>query len=61
MIHRTSIFGIDEIATDLVEAESCDINQTEGVGNTPLVWAVRNGHVGVVKIQPRWDEINPDT
>jgi len=60
-IHRPSVFGIDEIATDLVEAESCDIHQTYGVGNTPLVWAVRNGHGGVVKIQLGWDEVNPDT
>jgi len=36
-IHRPSIFGVDEIAIDLVDAESCDINQNEGVGNTGLL------------------------
>lgn len=60
-IHCPSIFEIDEIAANLVEAERCDINQNESVGNTPLVWAVRNGHEGVVKMQLGWNEVNPDT
>ena len=60
-IHRPSIFGIDEITTDLIEAESCDINQNEGMGSTPPVGAVWNGHVGVVKMQLGLDKMNSDT
>ena len=49
-LHCASLFGIVEIVADLVEAEGCDINQKDCLGNTPLIWAARNGHEGVVKI-----------
>ena len=59
-LHCASIFGIDEIVASLVEAEGCDINQTDCVDNTPLVWAARNGHEKVVKILLGQDDINPE-
>ena len=59
-LHCASLFGIDEIVAGLVEVEGCDINQNDCAGNTPLVWAARNGHEGVVKILLGQDDISPD-
>ena len=59
-LHYASLFGIDEIVANLVEVEGCDINQIDCVGNTPLVWAARNGHVGVVKILLGRGDLNPN-
>ena len=58
-LHCASFFGIVEIVTFLVEAEGCDINQTDCTGSTPLVWAASNGHEGVVKILLTRDGVNP--
>jgi len=60
-LHYASFFGIVEIAAGLVEMESCDINQMDCGGNTPLVWAARNGHDGVVKMLLGRDGVEPDT
>jgi len=59
-LHCASIFGIEEIVASLVEAEGCDVNQEDCAGNTPLVWAARNGHMGVVKILLGRGDVNPD-
>ena len=59
-LHCASFFGIDKIVTGLVEVEGCDINQNDCVGNTPLVWAAKNGHEGVVKILLERDDVNPE-
>ena len=58
-LHCASIFGIDEIVASLVEVDGCDINQIDCAGNTPLIWAVRNGHEGVVRILLGQDDVNP--
>ena len=60
-LHCASTFGIDEIVASLVEVEGCDINQKDGIDNTPLVCAAMNGHEGVVKIFLERDDINPET
>jgi len=59
-LHYASFFGITEIVACLVEMESYDINKTDCGGNTPLVWASRNGHEGVVEMLLRRDDISPD-
>ena len=59
-LHCASLFGIDEIVASLVEAENCDINQKDSVGNTPLVWDALNGHGGVVEILLGRDDVIPD-
>ena len=59
-LHYASFFGITEIATVLVQMEGCDINQKDGTGNTPLRWAVRNGHEEMVRMLLRQDGVNPD-
>ena len=59
-LHCASFFGIVEIVTSLVEIESCDINQMDCGGGTPLVWACRNGHEGVVKVLLGRGNVIPD-
>jgi len=59
-LHCASFFGIVEIIAVLIQLEGCDINQTDSRGNTPLMWAARNGHEGVVKILLRRGDVNPD-
>ena len=59
-LHCASFFGIVEIVSDLVEAEGCDINQKDCVGNTPLIWAAHNGHEGAVKVLLGRDDVDPN-
>ena len=59
-LHYASFFGIVEIVASLVEIEGCDINQMDFRGSTPLVWAARNGHEGVVNTLLEQKNINPD-
>jgi len=59
-LHCASFFGIVEIVVVLVQMEGCDINQIDSRGNTPLMWAAKNGHEGVVKILLERDDVSPD-
>jgi len=59
-LHCASFFGIVEIVAVLLQMEGCDINQTDSPGNTPLMWAARNGHEGVVKTLLGRDGVNPN-
>jgi len=59
-LHCASIFGIADIVASLVEIESCDINQKDCAGNTPLMWAAWNGHEGVAEILLGRQDINPN-
>jgi len=59
-LHCASFFGIVELVACLLEVETCDINQEDPTGNTPLVWAAQNGHEGVVEILLGRDDIDPD-
>ena len=59
-LHCASVLGIEEIVACLVEVEGCDINQEDCVGNTPLAWAARNGHGGVVKTLLGRGDVDPD-
>jgi len=59
-LHCASFFGIVEIVAGLVEIGGYDINQIDCGGNTPLVWAARNGHEGVVKILLERGDVDPD-
>ena len=59
-LHCASLHGIAEIVTSLVEAEGCDISQTDCTGNTPLIWAAVGGHEEVVKILLGQDGVDPN-
>jgi len=49
-LHCASFFGIVELVTALVEIDSHYINGKDSLGYTPLTWAARNGHGGVVRV-----------
>ena len=59
-LHCTSFFGIVEMVACLVETEGYNISKKDSGGNTPLMWAARNGHEEVVKILLGRDDFNPD-
>jgi len=59
-LHCASFFGIVEVAAALIEIGSYDINGGDPWGHTPLSWAARNGHEGVVITLLRTQEVNPD-
>jgi len=59
-IHSASYFGIDQVMAILVERKSCDINQGDCMGRTPLMWAARQGNQGAVRLLLRCDDVNPD-
>ena len=59
-LHCASFFGINELVTLLVEVEGCDLNGIDWTGSTPLVWAAKNGHEGVVKVLLGRGDVNPD-
>ena len=59
-LHCASLFGIVEIVAGLIELEGCDINQRDCVDNTPLVWAVINGHERVIEMLLKRGDVDPD-
>jgi len=59
-LHYASFFGIVEIVVGFLEAEGCDINREDCIGNTPLGWAAYNGHEDVVEILLGRGDISPD-
>ena len=49
-LHCASYLGIDALVAALIEIKSCDINETDYLSNTPLMWAVIRGNHGAVKL-----------
>ena len=59
-LHCASFFGIVEAVSALVEMEGCDVNQKDCVGNTPLIWATRNGHERAVELLLSRGDVDPN-
>ena len=59
-LHCASFFGIVELVISLIEIEGCEVNQKDCAGRTPLAWAARNGHEGVVKALLEWKNVDPN-
>jgi len=59
-IHCASFFGIVEILVALIEKGSSDIDKGDCWGYTPLAWAAKNGHDGVVGVLLGHEEVNPN-
>ena len=55
-----AFFGIVEIFLAVLEMKESDVNATDNASCTPLLWAARRGHEGVVKILLERGDANPD-
>ena len=55
-----SYFGMAEVANILIKMNRWDVNETDGAGMTPLIWAARCGHEEIVKLLLRQKHIQPD-
>jgi len=59
-LHCASYFGIAEITNTLIKTNRWDLNQRDGAGVTPLIWAARYGHEEVVRLFLRKKHAQPD-
>jgi len=59
-LHCASFFGILELVTSFINAKGCEINQGDCAGNTPLLWAVKNGHDRVVELLLGRKDVDPN-
>jgi len=59
-LHCVSYFGIPEVTNTLIKMNRWDVNQRDGLGVIPLVWAARCGHQEVVRLLLREKNIQPD-
>jgi len=59
-LHCASFFGIVELVAVLIKARGCDVNQQDCSGSTPLAWAARNDHGGVVRLLLERGHIDPN-
>ena len=55
-----SYFGMAEVAGTLIKMDRWDVNQRDGAGVTPLIWAARYGHEEVVRLLLQKKDIQPD-
>ena len=59
-LHCASFFGIVELVTVLINDEDYEVDQQDCVGSTPLAWAAKNGHEGVVKVLLEQENVDPN-
>ena len=59
-LHCISYFGIADVANTMIKMNEWDVNQSDGAGVTPLIWAARYGHEEVVRLLLRKKHIEPD-
>ena len=59
-LHCVSSFGIIELVTVLINDEGHEVDRQDCAGRTPLSWAARNGHEGVVKLLLERGNVDPD-
>ena len=59
-LHCASFFGIVELVTVLINGGGYNVNQQDSGGRTPLAWAARNGHGGVVKLLLERGNVDPN-
>ena len=58
-LHCISYFGIAEVANILIKMNRCDVNEIDGAGMTPLIWAARYGNEDVVRLLLRKKHVQP--
>ena len=59
-LHCASVFGIAEIATALIDQPNYDLNESDFLGITPLIWATICGQEAVAKLLLEQQTASPD-
>jgi len=59
-LHCISYLGIAQIANTLLEMNKWDVNQRDGAGITPLIWAASRGHEEAVELLLQQKDIQSD-
>ena len=59
-LHGVSFLGIVEIVASILGMKEWNLNQSDCMGCTALIWAAVKGHDGVVRILLERGDINPD-
>ena len=59
-LHCVAYLGIDGIAGALLNRKYLGVDQADFVGHTPLIWASRNGHEGIVRLLLEKAGANPN-
>ena len=59
-LHCASYLGIYELVDYFVRGETCDINQADCVGFTPLMWASLQGNERTVDLLLTWGNASPN-
>ena len=59
-LHCVSCFGIAKVADTLINMNIWDVNQRDGAGMTPLIWAARYGHEEMVGLLLGIKQTQPD-
>ena len=59
-LHGASFLGIVEMTGAVLEMKEWDVNATDSMGTTALIWAAVKGHEGVVKLLLEQEEVNPN-
>ena len=59
-LHCVSYLGIADVAATLIRMNRWDVNQRDGAGMTPLIWAARYGHEDVVLLLLQQKHIQPN-
>jgi len=57
-LHCAAYFGAVEFVAALMGGEGCDINQSDRMGFTALMWAAQRGNGEVVRLLLAWDGVN---
>ena len=59
-LQGAAFLGIGEIVVTLLEMKGWDINATDYIGSTALMWAAKRGEEEVVKLLLEQEDINPN-
>jgi len=49
-LHFVAYLGVDEIAEALLDMRDWDVDRADSWGRTPLIWACKNGHEGIIRL-----------
>ena len=60
-LHGAAYFGCLELTVALLAMNKGAMQATDSCGNTPLAWASRRGHEGVVRVLLEWSDVGSDT